>query len=312
MKFSIVIPLYNKQNSIRRALYSALDQIGDEVQHYEIIVVNDGSTDNSLAIVDEVKRQHANRAITVYSQVNAGVSAARNKGIELARADHIAFLDADDTYEPYFLNEIHSLMKQFPTAVMFATAYRFVNTYTGNKRDARLLGLDPTVARQPLDDYFSVAAQGDLPVTSSSVCINKRVLESIGGFPCAEEMGEDQSVWSRIALAHPIAISQRVCANYFEAQQNSLMNTVAPSGEMPFSRRLQQRLDQHQVPEHHVQSVEKYIAGHLLDLVRRNLAVGNVETANALLTDQRARKQLKRYCYWRLRASLLALRLAVA
>ena len=307
MKFSIVIPLYNKQDSIRRAIYSVFDQVSYETMPIEIIIVDDGSSDESLAIVNEIQRQHVDRSIIVYSQANAGVSAARNKGVELASADYIAFLDADDTYEPNFLSEIESLIREYPDAVMLATAYRFIDTNAGTRRDARIVGLATDAEHQLLEDYFGSAAHGDLPVTSSSVCIGKQVLDDMGGFPLGENMGEDQAVWSQIALLHSIAISQKVCANYFETTQNSLMETVPPSDEMPFSRRLQKQLDRKEVSSCQVSSIEKYIAGHLLDLVRRNIHAGDVNRAKVLSADLRARRQPKRWLYWFLRVQLAGL-----
>lgn len=301
MKFSIVIPLYNKQDSIRRAIYSVFDQVGIKAGQCEIVIVDDGSSDKSLAIVNQIQRQHSDRQIIVYSQTNAGVSAARNKGVELASADYVALLDGDDSYEPNFLSEIESLVSRFPEALMFATGYRFVDSNVGAKREARIVGLEQPTQPQLLADYFSSAAEGDLPVTSSSVCINKFALTDIGGFPRGENMGEDQAVWSQIALVHSIAFSPKVCANYFEATACSLMSTVAPSDEMPFSKRLQQQLDHSDVLPHQVASVEKYIAGHLLDLVRRNLYAGDIPRAQTLLSDRRARSQAKRWLYWSLR-----------
>ena len=307
MKFSIVIPLYNKQESIRRTIYSVFDQVGCGASQYEVIIVDDGSSDNSLATVNKIQREHTDREIIVYSQTNAGVSAARNKGVELASSDYIAFLDADDTYEPNFLREIESMHGKFPDTAMLATAYRFIDTNAGIKRKARIVGVTPEAEQQLLEDYFYSAAHGDLPITSSSVCISKIALGGVGGFPYGENMGEDQAVWSQIALRYPVAISQKVCANYFEDTAGSLMQTVASRDELPFSKRLQQQLDRNEVPNYQTSSVENYIAGHLLDLVRRNFQTGDVQRAKTLLGDPRARRQLKRWVYWSLRVQTASL-----
>jgi len=184
VKFSTVIPMYNKQNTIRRALCSALDQ-SCNVGCDEIIIVDDGSTDQSANIVEAIKQQFPDRSITLHRQVNAGVSAARNKGVELARNQYITFLDADDSYEPNYYQEIHSLVMRFPDAAMLATSYRFVNSTAGLKRNANLVGLGVD-DHQILHDYFYSSAKGDLPVMSSAVCIKKEALQSIGGFPVGE------------------------------------------------------------------------------------------------------------------------------
>lgn len=311
MKFSIVIPLYNKQAYIRRAIYSAFDQIGFTQQQCEIIIVDDGSSDESLAIVKKIQAENSSRKIIVHTQANAGVSRARNKGVELANSKYIAFLDADDTYEPNFLREIKSLIVQYPKAVMYCTAYQFINTSAGIKRDASFAGIDKEQSAQLLKDYFLSASMGDLPVTSSSVCIRKDALIGVGGFPCSENMGEDQAVWSQIALKHPIAISQKVCANYFEATPSSLMQTNAPKSEMPFSTRLQQQLDQRKVESSKVSSIQSYIAGHLIDLVRRNIKSGDLKRAKIISSDLRARRQQKRWLYWSLRLRIEIFRKSV-
>jgi len=297
IRFSTVIPLYNKQNTIRRALYSVLEQPCAFHQQNEVIVVDDGSTDHSLNVVETIKQQFPNRTITIYSQNNAGVAIARNKGVELASNDYITFLDADDSYEPNFYNEITRLVKRFPYAAMFATSYRFVSTRNGCKTDAKLVGM-ATEQHQILDDFFYSAAYGDLPITSSSVCIKKSALQSIGGFPMGENMGEDQAVWSQIALRYLVAISKEVCANYFEDVSSSLMQTEPVKHEMPYSLRLQMQLDQQQIPKRLRDSVEHYISGHLLDLARRNTRSGNLKTAKKLVKDKRSQLQFKRWSYW--------------
>ena len=293
MKFSTVIPMYNKQDTIRRALYSVLDQ--QEVD--EIIIVDDGSIDDSVSVVESIKIQFPNKLIKLHCQANGGVSAARNKGITLAKNDYITFLDADDSYEVHYYNELRGLAMRFPDASMLATSYRFVNVAEGVKRNANMVGLSED-RHQLLSDYFYSSAKGDLPVISSSVCIKRSALDSIGGFPVGESMGEDQAVWSQLALTNLVAISNAVCANYFVDTNDSLMHTEPATQEMPFSKRLQSQLDQHQVPLKFRCSVEQYIAGHLLDLVRRNIQSGNLETANELIKDKRTKVQYKRWSYW--------------
>lgn len=298
MKFSIVIPVYNKQQTIRRAIFSIFDQTNRLADPPQLIIIDDGSTDESMSIINRIQKDNTHRDIVVYRQENSGVSAARNKGIALARNELVTFLDADDSYEPHFLDEIAHLANDYPIASVFATSYRFVNTNRGTKRNARFCGLIADQERQLLNDFFLSAATGDLPVTSSSVCIRKTALSEIGGFPVQENMGEDQTVWSQLALKNWVAISQKVCANYFVDTTESLMQTVAPDHEMPFSRRLQMQLDAKEIPHIYTHSVKKYIAGHLLDLVRRNIESGDLATAKTLIDDKRTRMQSRRWLFW--------------
>ena len=121
---SIVIPLFNKASHIKDTIESVLAQ---SYQNFELIIVNDGSTDNGPKIVREIKEPR----ILVIDQANAGVSAARNRGIDAAKGDLIAFLDADDLWNPDFLSAIMRLYQRFPWAGLYATAYRIVNTKNG-------------------------------------------------------------------------------------------------------------------------------------------------------------------------------------
>ena len=93
MKLSVVVPLYNKEKYIDRCLKSLLAQEVSSAD-YEIIIVDDGSTDSSQSIAQEYAEKHLN--IQLFCQQNQGAGAARNKGLELANGDYIYFLDADD------------------------------------------------------------------------------------------------------------------------------------------------------------------------------------------------------------------------
>ncbi len=114
--FSVVIPLYNKESVIERTIHSVLSQT---VEDYEIIVVNDGSTDNSQMIVEKIE----NLKIKLIVQENQGASAARNRGIESSIGQYIAFLDGDDVWKPNHLFVMRNLINKFPYCGMYATAH---------------------------------------------------------------------------------------------------------------------------------------------------------------------------------------------
>lgn len=103
MKLSIIIPIYNSEKFLSICLESLLIQDIKEAD-YEIIVINDGSTDNSLNIVTEIANNHAN--IDVFSKTNGGVGSARNKGMSLAKGDYIYFIDPDDYLAPNVLKTL--------------------------------------------------------------------------------------------------------------------------------------------------------------------------------------------------------------
>src|SRR5690606_30655868 len=115
--FSIVIPLYNKEKHILSTINTVLAQT---FQDFEIVVVNDGSKDNSAKLVNEIQDPR----VRLISQNNSGVSAARNTGIKEASGGYIALLDADDLWLECHLENIHTLIKKFPDYGLYACAYK--------------------------------------------------------------------------------------------------------------------------------------------------------------------------------------------
>ena len=202
---SIVIPLYNKENTIARALDTVLAQT---YQDFEVVVVDDGSTDGGAAVVE----QYADLRIRLIRQANAGVSAARNKGIAEAKGEYVAFLDADDEWMPEFLEEIVTLQQEFPECKAQATNYTF-NSY-GVKSPTILRKIPFQGERGVLTNYFEVACCSHPPVCSICVCIQRTLLQNIGGFPLGIRSGEDLLTWARTAVRTQWAYSMKTLAQY--------------------------------------------------------------------------------------------------
>ena len=216
ISFSIVIPLYNKEKEIERALDSVLNQTWKE---FELIIVDDGSTDNSASIV----RKYDDRRLIFIQQANAGVSSARNKGIECSRYDYIAFLDADDAWKETFLDIVHNLICQYSDAGAYATAYELV-ALNGKKKISHFSSIPPFPWEGLLPSYFLSAIEGE-PVCSSAVVVAKSVLMDVGKFSTTTSMGEDKDVWERIALKYRIAYSNLIGATYFLNSSNRICTT---------------------------------------------------------------------------------------
>lgn len=201
--FSIVIPLYNKECYVAKTLRSVLAQTFEK---FEIIIVDDGSNDQSLS---EVKKFDDPR-IRIISQSNAGVSAARNRGINEANYDLIAFLDADDEWLPDYLLAQSALIAKYSMCHVFATAYNIHRR--GNK-------ITPTIAelgfeKEGIVDYFCAAYQSDPLVWTSAVVVHKDALLHIGGFPVGITSGEDLITWARLAAKYKIAYSKEAHSIY--------------------------------------------------------------------------------------------------
>ena len=152
---------------------------------------------------------------TLIQQNNMGESAARNKGISKANAELIAFLDADDTWEPTFLETILRLRSTYPDAGAYATAYYICNR-KGEKTKVKLSSIPSEKWEGILPNYFKVMATENFePFYSSSICIPKHVFQQIGEFCVGEHTGADLDMWYRIALNYPIAYSTLPGANYY-------------------------------------------------------------------------------------------------
>lgn len=199
--FSVVIPLYNKEQFIQRAVESVLSQ---NYTDFELIVVNDGSTDKSLEKLKDI----TDSRIKIINQENAGVGAARNKGIESASYDWIALLDADDMWAVNHLKELRKIIEAYPLSGMVSSQVSLQDTNT--KLKASDVSINSNIREI---DYFKQASINLSIVHSSSVCINKKVFKEIGGFT-SNKMGEDLEYWARIALNYPVAISDVITAYY--------------------------------------------------------------------------------------------------
>ncbi|MGC3978988.1 MAG: glycosyltransferase family 2 protein [Paludibacteraceae bacterium] len=222
--FSIVIPLYNKAAYVEKAIKSVLAQT---YQEFELIVVNDGSTDGSLdnvqvIILDYVKRQSRARnlelkepdqfkKITLIHQENQGVSVARNNGVKAAKYDYIAFLDADDWWDTTYLEEMKGLMEAFPEAGLYAGSYYKVKQ--GQLIPANI-GIESGFEKG-LINYCRVYANTMYqPVWTGAAIIKKTIFESENGFKPMLKLGEDFDLWLRVAMKYPVALLNKPLTYY--------------------------------------------------------------------------------------------------
>ena len=200
--FSVVIPVYNKEKFVAKTLKSVLDQTFTD---FEIIIVNDGSTDKSEVKILEFK----NSRIQYYSKKNEGVAVARNFGIEKATSDYICFIDADDFWFPNFLETMHRFISELPEQKVFAAA---IEIETKNKTIPAHYSI-PKKSDFEIVDFFD-ASQKECILWTSSVCIHKSVFEKVGTFDTMIKHGEDTELWIRIGLQFPIVFIRKILARY--------------------------------------------------------------------------------------------------
>ncbi|MFQ3189538.1 MAG: glycosyltransferase involved in cell wall biosynthesis [Paraglaciecola sp.] len=276
-RFSVVIPLYNKVDSIIRTLASISEQ---RFAAAEIIVVDDGSTDNSAAKVAALNIPN----LILVKQKNQGVSAARNYGVKLAQHQYIAFIDADDQWSPFYLYEMSKLIERFPEYQCFASNYQKVFEVGGYQNPKLALG-DMSPNGCVMNNYFEVCAKGDLPFMPSSLVITTQLFKQLGGFPVGEVMGEDQALFSQIALQNSIVYSPLVLMLYHTDSENRACDRHIPQDILPFAKRLLVDVAAGQVNKFIAPFVLQYCAAHICYLAKINIQAGQLHAAKQLLNN---------------------------
>lgn len=210
IKYSIIIPLYNKASYVRNALDSIVAQT---YKDWELIIVDDGSTDNSATICEEFIKEKSKicnlksqiENIKIISQPNAGVAAARNNGVKSSHGEYLCFLDADDWWEPTFLEEMDKLIRDYPDAGIYATNYVY---YKPGKTHVAL-NLPRGYMNYP-DAYL----HGPMPIWTGATCMPRKVFDEMGGFPVGIKLGEDFLLWAKTALHYKVAFCEKPLAYY--------------------------------------------------------------------------------------------------
>ncbi|MFZ4679707.1 MAG: glycosyltransferase family 2 protein [Flavobacterium sp.] len=211
--FSIVIPVYNKEKFVAKTIESVLSQTFTD---YEIIIVNDGSTDQSEAKISTFR----DNRIKYYSKKNEGVALARNFGIQKATADYICFLDADDYWYPNFLETMQRYSLELSEQKVFAAA---IEIETKSKSIPARYSIEST-SDFKIVNFFN-ASQKECVLWTSSVCIHKSVFEKVGDFDTKIKHGEDTELWIRIGLQFPIVFIRKILARYVYDDKSISRNT---------------------------------------------------------------------------------------
>ena len=216
---SVVIPLYNKQESIVSTLQSVLAQTYTD---YEVVIVDDGSTDNSAQVVEDFINSlpREGQGIGLVRKANGGVSSARNTGILEAKGEYIAFLDGDDLWDKKYLETLHQLICDYPDATIYGIGCAQI-------MDGEVLPQTKSLntTRGYLEDVWK-----NYPGywTGSSSSSSRAHLIEIGMFDTRMTHGEDLDVWWRLLLRGKGAFDSTVLAYYCQDAENRAMNRVIP------------------------------------------------------------------------------------
>lgn len=246
MRFSIIIPLYNKAAYIRKALESVLQQVCTD---WELTIVDDESTDGSIEEVLQWVSAHkmqsieppyvwkegpslnylysSSNIVRIVGQANTGVALARNRGVALAEGEYVCFLDADDWWSPNYLEEMEQLIAAYPNAGLYASNYVY---YKPGKTH---VALDlPTGYINYPQVYLRSSA---MPVWTGAVCMPRHIFMEMGGFPVGIRLGEDFLLWAKTAMHYPVAFLNEALAIY--------------NNDVPATLRATRNLH---APEHHI------------------------------------------------------------
>lgn len=285
--FSVVIPLYNKAAHIEATLRSTA---GQSHPPDEIIVVDDGSTDNSAEIVRSLDLPR----VRLIQQANGGVARARNTGIAAAQGDWIVFLDADDWQHTQFIHTLGELIRQHPAVDMVATQYRSVSA--GTTSQTQDWPVDIARAGTELITDLPARWMKGASIFTSSIAVRSSRLRSLDPwFPPGEHYGEDLDLWFRLAEVTPIALHNApLVARVWVPDGLSVRH--AARTEAPFLLRMEERALSGKLPNALANSALRFVNQIRISLARDAISAGQRQVALALLW--RARRAAGTHRWW--------------
>jgi glycosyltransferase involved in cell wall biosynthesis len=225
VKITVAIPTYNSTATIRSTLESVL---GQTVKPDEILVVDDGSTDDTISILESYKTR-----IELFQQQNQGVAGARNELCARASGDLIAFLDHDDIWHPSYLEIQRTLFVKYPDAAAFFTAHLNFNGYGSYEWNGSAAMNRPLEAEllAPFD-FLRRYNETTGPFGSMSYCcVPKHVLTEIGSEPFKLSGVDDSYLCTQLPLlGRPVVFASLPLVAYRitrEAQSTNKLKAFA-------------------------------------------------------------------------------------
>lgn len=239
---SVITAFFNEERFLAEAIESVLEQT---YPHWELILVDDGSTDGSQAIARDYARRFPGRICYLQHEdgLNKGLSASRNAGITQAKGWFVAFLDADDRWMPDKLITQTSIMEAFPEVAMLCEASRYWNSWQNpTAKDVDIpIGVSREGVFEPpeLITLLYPLSDGAAPCPSG-ILVRKSVLERYGLFEAhftgKYQLYEDQAFLHKIYLSEPIYVSH-LCHNLYRQRPGSLVRQVKAEGNYHVVRR---------------------------------------------------------------------------
>ncbi len=221
-KFSVVISVFNKEKYITATLQSVL---GQTFQDFEIVILNDGSTDNSEAEI----LKFTDSRISYFSEENKGAAAGRNYVIEKAKGEFVALLDADDLWDVDYLARQSELINLYPEESIFATALK---VYENDSYRSRDYTISLNKGEIKVFNYFRASMLESI-LHSSSTVIRKNSFDVIGYYNPSIKSGQDTDLYVRVGLNYPIVFLNEELVTYNNMAIESLFKTSKSVRDKP-------------------------------------------------------------------------------
>ena len=224
-RFSVVIPVFNKEKYINETILSVLNQTYD---NYEIIIINDASTDNSLKIIEEVI---SDKAVIINNKNNLGLSASRNIGFEASSDKFVAFLDGDDVWDKNFLKEINELIINFPKESIFGTYYK--ENYNGKILYPKINIKEKLLGTKFVVKNFFEANLRRLIITQSCLVFKKNIFDTVGLYNPEITFAEDIDFYIRCFQNFNLAYSYQTYHMQRKMVHKSISNSKTDNLNYP-------------------------------------------------------------------------------
>jgi glycosyltransferase involved in cell wall biosynthesis len=222
--FSVIIPLYNKENYVENTLKSIISQTFTD---YEVLIINDCSTDASIAKVTPFLSE---KIKLIHHDNNKGLSATRNTGIKNAKSEYIAFLDADDLWKPTFLETIKSLIDNFEEAALFGTNYEEIYF---DKTIKPINGSEDLFENfSGYINFFETNLKQGI-YNHGSVCFHKNVFQKAGFYDENIDFAEDIDFNIRANYHFKLAYSNSIQMSYLMQTENQLTTSSILNKRIP-------------------------------------------------------------------------------
>lgn len=270
--FSVIMPVYNGEKFVDNAIKSIFDQTFSK---WELIIVNDGSTDGTERVLEKYKN---NEKVSIVTQKNCGVSVARNNGVKMAKYDYIAFLDADDVWLPKHLETLNELIGKYPNAGLYASFSKSELVNGGVIEECPFFENKPddVLIEDFFEEYYKDKSVKIFTVVTT--CVTKEAFYKTGGFPVGCAIGEDLELTLKIAAYFPVALTKRATGIY-KRENSTATKDKSFDPNWGFFERVEKIYEDEDVPKEKRENLKKVMQWFSMRRYRHYLIEGERKKA---------------------------------